>query len=79
MPERIAAELPSLAALSQRLVYLRTLIGHYAREAVPPGSIDGSPGTDTTGVCMDNRDRMAPGEPGDRLIDDTAPLVHCPA
>ena len=78
MPERIAAELPSLAAVGQSLVHLRTLISHHTRDAVTPGCADCGPGADTTRVCMDDRNGMGPGEPGDRLIDDAAPLGHCP-
>jgi hypothetical protein len=78
MPERIAAEPPSLAAVRQRLVYFRTLISHYARDVVLPGCTNSGPGTDTPGVCMDDRNGMGPAKMGDRLIDDTAPLGDCP-
>jgi len=77
-PEGITAQLPPLVVMCQSRVYLRTPIGYHTRDMIALRCTNSSPGTDAPEMCMKNRNRTRRGEPGDSLIDNTAPLGSCP-
>src|SRR5262249_23221253 len=77
-PEGITAQLPPLVVICQSRVYLTTLISYHARDMIALRCTNSSPRTDTPAIGMDNRNRTRRGEPGDSLIDNTAPLGRCP-